>query len=68
VEFDVVRHKTRCLATHANPRTGERDLRMMQLLMKSFGQQEPTFAVGMVNRGPGGRIQLGDEITLLDAA
>ena len=66
VEFEVVRHKTRCLATHANPRTGERDLRLMQILMKSFGQQEPTFAVGMVNRGPGGQIRLGDTVDLLD--
>lgn len=62
VEFEVVRHKTRCLATHANPRTGERDLRLMQVLMKSFAQKEPTFAVGMVTRGAGGQIHLGDEV------
>jgi uncharacterized protein YcbX len=68
VEFDVVRHKVRCLATHANPRTGKRDLRVMSTLMRAFAQEEPTFAIGMVTRGPGGRIQLGDEVTLLDAA
>ena len=66
VEFEVVKHKTRCLATHANPRTGERDLRMMQILVKSFAQKDPTFAVGMVNRGPGGQIRLGDTVDLLD--
>jgi uncharacterized protein YcbX len=66
VEFEVVRHKTRCLATHANPRTGERDIRVMQVLMKAFGQKEPTFAVGMVTRGAGGAIRLGDEVRLLD--
>jgi hypothetical protein len=54
------------LATHANPRTGERDVRLMQLLMKSFGQKEPTFAVGMVTRGPGGVIRLGDAVSVLD--
>jgi uncharacterized protein YcbX len=66
VEFEVARHKTRCLATHANPRTGERDLRIMPLLMKAFGQKEPTFAVGMVTRGPGGAVRLGDEVALAD--
>jgi uncharacterized protein YcbX len=66
VEFEVVRLKTRCLATHANPRTGERDIRIMQVLMKAFGQKEPAFAVGMVSRGAGGVIRLGDDVRLLD--
>jgi len=60
VEFEVARHKTRCLATHANPASGERDLAVMPLLMKRFGQKQPTFAVGMVTRGRGGRIRVGD--------
>lgn len=64
VAFDVVRHKTRCLATHANPRTGERDLPLMKMLVSSFGQKEPTFAVGMVTRGAGGKIRIGDEVTV----
>ena len=64
VEFDVVKHKTRCLATHANPRTGERDLRMMQLLMRHFDQKDPTFAVGMVANGDGRRIRIGDELSI----
>jgi hypothetical protein len=64
VEFDVVKHKTRCLATHANPRTGERDLQMMQLLMRHFGQVDPTFAVGMVANGAGRRIRVGDELSV----
>jgi uncharacterized protein YcbX len=59
VEFDVVRHKTRCLATHANPRTGERDLPLMTMLVKSFSQKEPTFAVGMVTGGAGGATRPG---------
>ena len=64
VEFEVVRHKTRCLATHANPRTGERDLPVMKTLMNAFGQKEPTFAVGMIAHGAGGDIRLGDEVSL----
>lgn len=64
VEFEVVRHKTRCLATHANPRTGDRDIAMMPLLMSHFSQKQPTFAVGMVADGNGGRIRVGDEISL----
>lgn len=64
--FDVVRHKTRCLATHANPRTGERDLPLMTTLVKAFGQKEPTFAVGIVTRGSGGEIRLGDDVSVVD--
>jgi len=66
VEFDVVKHKVRCLATHANPRTGERDLRVMTTLMRAFGQHEPTFAIGMITRGVGGTICLGDEVNLVE--
>ena len=65
VEFDVVKHKVRCLATHANPLTGERDLLVMITLMKRFAQKEPTFAVGMVTRGAGGEIRVGDELALV---
>lgn len=64
VEFEVVRHKTRCLATHANPRTGERDLPVMPLLVKHFSQQKPTFAVGMIAAGGGRRIRVGDGVGL----
>lgn len=65
VEFDVVKSKVRCLATHANPATGERDLQVMQQLMRSFAQKEPTLGVGMLARGPGGDIRVGDEVTLI---
>jgi len=64
VTFDVVKQKTRCLATHANPRTGERDLPVMKLLMSRFSQKEPTFAIGMVTSGPGGEIRVGDRVSL----
>lgn len=65
VEFDVVKPKVRCLATHANPATGERDLPVMQILVREFGQQEPTFAVGMLTRGRGGEIRVGDAVKLV---
>jgi len=64
VEFDVVEPKTRCLATHANPQTGERDLEVMQTLVKAFGHREPTFGVALLARGPGGTITVGDAVTL----
>ena len=65
VEFDVVKPKVRCLATHANPVTGERDLQVMQGLMKAFAQREPTLGIGMLTRGPGGEIRVGDPVELL---
>ncbi|MBS1217828.1 MAG: sulfurase [Proteobacteria bacterium] len=65
VEFDVMKPKVRCLATHANPVTGERDLQVMQQLMRSFAQKEPTLGVGMLTRGPGGAIRVGDPVELL---
>jgi uncharacterized protein len=66
VEFDVVKPKTRCLATHANPLTGERDLSVMQGLMRSFAQKESTLGVGMLTRGAGGEIRVGDSVSLID--
>lgn len=68
VAFDVVRQKTRCLATHANPRTGERDLPMMTTLIRAFGQKQPTFAVGIVTSGAGGEIRLGDDVAVAGGA
>jgi len=66
VTFDVVAPKTRCLATHANPRTGERDIAVMPLLVQAFPQERPTFAVAMLPRDGGGRIEIGEPVRLLD--
>lgn len=66
VTFDVVVPKTRCLATHANPRTGERDVALMPLLLQAFRQERPTFAVAMLPRAGGGRIRIGDAVRVLD--
>ena len=64
IEFDVVRPKVRCLATHANPSTGERDMAVMQTLVKAFGQKQPTFAVALLPRSGGGEIRVGDKIEI----
>lgn len=66
VEFDVLRPKVRCLATHANPQTGERNLPILTTLTRVFGQEKPTFAVAMVPRRAGGHIHVGDPVTLVD--
>ena len=61
VVFDSVVPKVRCLATHANPQTGARDLQVMQTLVKAFAQKEPTFGVGMLSSA-GGTIRVGDAV------
>ncbi|MBM3341868.1 MAG: MOSC domain-containing protein [Betaproteobacteria bacterium] len=64
VEFETVVPKVRCLATHANPQTGERDLQVMQTLTRAFNQQQPTFGVGMLSNS-GGEIGVGDEVSVM---
>jgi uncharacterized protein YcbX len=66
VEFSVVKPKTRCLATHANPATGERDLPILTTLTQKMGQENPTFAVAIVPTRAGGEIHVGDGVTVLD--
>jgi uncharacterized protein YcbX len=61
VAFETVVPKVRCLATHANPVTGERDLQVMQTLVKVFAQNQPTFGVGMLSVAGGG-IRVGDTV------
>lgn len=64
VTFDVVKPKVRCLATHANPVTGRRDMQLLPTLKRAFAQEEPTFAVGMITQGAGGEVRLGDEVSV----
>jgi uncharacterized protein YcbX len=66
VEFDVVKPKTRCLATHANPITGERDLPILTTLTQKIGQENPTFAVAMLPVGAGGQIRAGDQVSVVN--
>jgi len=63
VEFETIVPKVRCLATHANPGSGERDLPVMQLLVQKFGQRQPTFGVGMLSAA-GGEIRIGDPVSV----
>jgi uncharacterized protein len=64
VEFDVVKTKTRCLATHANSITGERDLPILTTLTQKMGQENPTFAVTMLPTGAGGQVRVGDQVSV----
>jgi uncharacterized protein YcbX len=51
----------RCLATHANPSTGTRDLDVMGTLVKKFGHENPTF--GVILRPVGqSTVKLGDDV------
>jgi hypothetical protein len=63
-EFEVTGPVVRCLATHASPQSGERDIDVMKTLTSAFGQEEPTMGVLAVPRG-GGELALGDEVTVL---
>jgi uncharacterized protein YcbX len=67
VAFDVVKPKVRCLATHANPETGERDQPLMPTLTRAFAQEQPTFAVAMVTSGTGGKVRVGDEVRMIES-
>jgi MOSC domain-containing protein len=53
----------RCLATHANPQTGQRDQPVLTTLTRSLGQEEPTLAVALVPLGAG-ELHLGDDLSL----
>ena len=64
VNFDITKPKTRCLATHANPTTGQRDLPILTTLTRQFGQEYPTFAVAMVPSPRGGEIRVGDDVVI----
>ena len=66
VTFDVIRPKVRCLATHANPTTGARDMPILTTLTTVFGQEKPTFGVAMVPSHTGGHIHVGDPVTLVE--
>jgi uncharacterized protein YcbX len=66
VEFEVIKPKLRCLATHANPDTGKRDQPILTTLTSVIGQEKPTFAVAMMPTGAGGKVNVGDPVILVD--
>ena len=61
-ELEVIDRITRCMATAANPDTGQRDIEMLDLLDDAWGHQ--TFGVNAVVI-QGGELRLGDALTLL---
>ena len=67
IEFKAVAPVTRCLATHAHPMTGKRDLPIMKMLLELFPRERPTFAI-MMTADRGGRIRVGDKVELKHGA
>ena len=67
VTFTAVKEKVRCLATHANPATGERDQPVMTTLVETFGHEQPTMGVSLAPTAGGGEIRLGDPVRLVTA-
>ena len=65
VEFKVTAPVTRCLATHAHPGTGRRDLPIMKTLLELFPSERPTFAI-LMTADRGGWIRVGDKVELND--
>jgi len=61
VEFKAVNPVTRCLATHAHPMTGKRNLPIMKTLLELFPAERPTFAI-MMTADRGGWIHVGDRV------
>ena len=64
VQFRVRKPVTRCLATHVDPTTGQRDIDIMGTLTRIIDQTEPQFAVSIAAKNPG-IIRLGDEVTVI---
>ena len=62
----VLKPVKRCLATHANPESGERDQDILNTLTRVIGQEVPQFAVSMTTASAGGEIRVGDPVTVLD--
>ena len=52
----------RCLATHANPDTGVRDIPVLTTLTQQLGQRRPTLGRLLLPRGRGGAIRVGDAV------
>lgn len=63
-EYDVTGPVVRCLATHANPETGERDIEVMPMLTREFGQERPTMGVLAVPRAAS-TLRVGNEVATL---
>jgi len=67
VRFNAVKPVVRCLATHTNPESGERDLDVMTALQTANGITPPTFSLWLepVEKDQTSTIRVGDEVKLL---
>lgn len=65
VEFAYEKPVVRCLATHANPATGERDREILKTLPAVWGGGEPILGVCLTPLGTG-TIRVGDAVEALD--
>ena len=64
VEFEVALPVVRCLATHANPATGERDREILKTLPQVYGGGDPILGIALTASGPG-TIRVGDTVEVL---
>ena len=64
-EFRVTAPVVRCLATHANPVTGERDRAVMDTLITHFTPDRPEFAVMLEPLNAPSKIETGAELRVL---
>lgn len=64
VTFSTEGPIVRCLATHANPDTGERDAPVLTTLTRGIGQKQPTLGRLLLPTGQGGVIRIGDEVSV----
>jgi uncharacterized protein YcbX len=64
VLFEVQQPIGRCAAIMADPDTGERDARLLRILTTEFGQPEPTLGILLLPVDGGGRIAVGDDVSL----
>jgi uncharacterized protein YcbX len=65
VEFEVTKPVVRCLATHANPVTGERDRDVLKTLPSVWGGGDPILGVCLTPLSAG-TLTVGDEVEVLD--
>ena len=64
VDFKVEQPIVRCVATHANPESGERDLDVMKTLTSVFGHEQPLMGVLATPLDGGGELALGDAVEI----
>jgi hypothetical protein len=61
-EYKVVKPATRCLAIHANPVTGARDIQLLDALVRTNGIEVPTFGIRVEPVEYESKISLGDSV------